>query len=368
MPRLLRLPVLALLVALVSTAGCAGDGAEPEGDATDASIPAPTAPGAREGTVVLVLPPADGLAPLERTRVRALVDRALVVRDDGRAYVVLEPATSGSLVDTFDIAVRRGGGDGTVCVLGTRARAALAPVLTRYPAARACVVPGPLPLGVAADRIVVGDVDLTELGRSLGVEARAAAGQGSVLLLDGGDALLDVRWRRGVEEGVLGAAGSVGPALGIVATAADALALLDAQAALIADGIVPGAPDAPGTDAPGTDGEGPSARSTLPGEGPPDARTLLPVTVVVLDAGPEATVLATALRDRGLRLVVPTSLLNGNLVRPDDVVLHWSVRWDVLLTRALSGPDATGSTAAAPPASTDDAPIVLQRGPGATSP
>lgn len=348
-----------MLAALVVLSGCTDDA----GDAGTAAPGAPvdaTATDASSGEVVLVLPPADALAPPAREDLRALVERAVVERGgDAAGWALLEPATGASLADTIEIAVRRTGGDGTVCMVGTRGRVGLGPALARYPAARGCVVPGPAPTGVPDGRVAVGDADLTLLGRELGLAARAAAGEGAVLLLDGGDALLDVRWRRGVEEGVLGAAGATGPTLGIVATAAQALALLDEQAALLAEGVVPGGPAA---SVPGEDGAGlPEARDGLPlGDVLPSARSLLPVTVVVLDAGVESPALATALAERGVRVVAPTVLLDAGLVAREDVVLHWSVRWDAVLLAALDG----GGTVTP---SSDD-PFVLVAGPAATRP
>ena len=333
--------------------GCA---VGPDGTASDPDAAAPATPeptGGRRDVIVIVLPSADGLADAERVRLRRLVER-LVDRTDADATVsVLEPTTAASLADTLDIAVRRVSGEGTVCVLGARGRPALGAVLARYPAVGTCVVPGPAPSGITADRVVEEDVDLVALGRELGLAARAAAGDGAVLLLDGGDGLLDVRLRRGVEEAVLGATGGSGPTLGVVATAVEAVTLLDEQAAMGDDDAVPGE----------SDPVDPEGRGGIPpGDLPPTARSLRPVTVVILDASPESAALVPSLAERGLRVVAPTVLLDADLVAPAQVVLHWSVRWDVPLSAALAR--STG----APDAAVTRDPVVLVPGPAATAP
>lgn len=362
MSRASVVPVAVLVAATALLAGCTADA--PESDAASgAAVPAPavSVPGAGDGAVVIVLPPSDGLAEPERRRVRTLVERAARAGVAAGAWQVLEPATAAALADTLALAVRRAGADGTVCLVGARGRTPLVPLLVRYPATRVCLVPGPLPQGAEERSATVGDVDLQRLGEEVGAAARAAAGDGAVLLLDGGDAMLDVRWRRGVEQSILGAAGAVGPALGVVATAAEAVTLLDEQAALIADGIVPGAsgPAAPGAD----EADGPATGDTLPSDGRmPDARALRRVAVVILDAGPEAARLAPVLAERGIRVVTPTSLLRAGDVAPTDVVLHWSVRWDAALAAALARPAADGTDGAdgATPSPVDA--LVLQPG------
>lgn len=331
-----------------------GCGAGPDGsvDAPDAAVPVTSEPaGGRD--LVIVLPPADGFADAERTRLRRLVERVVDRSDVDGAVSVLEPATSSSLADALDIAARRVGGEGTVCMLGARGRAALGVVLARYPAVGTCVVPGPAPTGIPAERVVEEDVDLVTLGRELGLAARAAAGDGAVLLLDGGDGMLDVRLRRGVEEAVLGAPRGSGPTLGVVATAEEAVRLLDGQAAMDDDDAVSGEPD---RSDPGSVGGVPS------GDLPPTARSLRPVTVVILDASPESAALAPALAERGLRVVVPTVLLEAGLVAPAEVVLHWSIRWDMPLASALAR-----RTGASDATVTRD-PVMLLPGPAAAAP
>ena len=343
--------VSAVLAALLVLAGCAKDVDDAAGAASSGSSTTTGPQVAPSGGAILVLPPADVLSGPARAELRALVESTVAGSEDGAGgWELLEPATAASLADTVEIAMRRTGGDGTVCVVGTRGRAVLGPSFARYPATRACVVPGPVPAGVAEERVAVGDVDLSRLGRELGVVARAAAADGAVLLLDGGDGMLDVRWRRGVEEGVLGAAGGSGPTLGVVTTAAEAVALLDAQAALIAEGIVPGGQV---TAEPGGDGSTiPDARDGLPpGDLLPTARALLPVAVVVLDAGPESSTLATVLAERDIPVILPTVLLDAGAVGPDQVVLQWRVRWDDALVAALDGRTAA------------EAPFVLVPGP-----
>lgn len=338
-----------MVAATVLVAGCTVGAPRTGTDAGSAVVPpAPELPVAGGGIIILVLPPSDGLAPPERRRVRALAERAVREHVGLGGWQALEPATSTALADTLAIAVRRAGVDGTVCLVGARGRTVLVPLLARYPAARVCLVPGSSPSGLSEPRAAIGDVDLLRLAQDVGAAARAAAGDGAVLLLDGGDPMLDVRWRQGIEEGVLGAAGAVGPSLGIVTTAAEAVDLLDAQAALIADGVVPGTPEATSPD--DAVGDGSATRDGLPSDGRfHDARTLRSITVVVLDAGTEAARLAPLLAERGIRVVAPTSLLRSGDVAPEDVVLHWSVRWDVALAAAIAPEDADGP----PPSGTD---------------
>lgn len=348
-----------MAVALVASACGTGSDDRPD----EASVGASESPGASgvpgDGLVV-VLPPADGLADAERTRIRRRVEDVVARATGDGAGSVLEPATAASLADALDIAARRAGGDGTVCLLGARGRAALTAVLVRYPGVRACVVPGPLPSGVATERVAVEDVDLGALGRSLGLAAREAAGPGAVLLLDGGDALLDVRLRRGVEEGVLGVAGASGPTFGVVGTAAAVVALLDEQAAIREEGGVPG----------GSGGGPDDGIVGMPegGDGPPGigsaptARSLRSVAVVILDAGPEAASLAPSLAERGVRVVLPTALLDAGLVPLEQVVLHWSVRWDVSLASALARSSGATDLTGSPD------PVVLVQGPAGAVP
>lgn len=257
-----RAIVAAVAVGLVA-AGCTTAEDDPSGDAPGGA--ASSAGPATVGGLVVVLPPADGIADVERARLRLLVDEVVARGAGDGLTTVLEPTTTASLPDTLDIAARRVRGDGTVCVLGARGRAALAATLERYPASVACVIPGPAPSGIAEERVIVEDVDLVSLGRALGLAARSAAGEGAVVLLDGGDALLDVRLRDGVEDAVLGVDVASGPTFAVASSAADVLALLDEQAMLREADVVPGRPD---------------------------ATALRPVAVVILDAGPESASLA----------------------------------------------------------------------------
>jgi hypothetical protein len=346
--------VLAVLLALV-VAAC--DGADVAPPAAVGPGPAAGTPPVTTGAFIVVLPPADGLAEPERARVRMLVDRAFESAVPGApAPTVLEPATQSAYADSVELAVRRAGADGTVCVLGAGAVTVLAPVLARYPAARVCALPAAA--AAAADWPgVLLDVDLEQLGRALGLAARAAAGDGGVIVLSGSDAMLDLRWRAGVTAGALVTAGTP-TALGgvhVAATAADVLVILDEQARLIAAGIAPGSAGAVA----GLDVDG-----GLPPElsGIPVARVLPPVAVVVLDASSESALLIGPLAERGVRVVAPRSLLLAAGEPEDTVVLRWRVRWDIplaLLLRQLGG--SGGATAG-------DDPIVLEPGPAHVAP
>lgn len=309
---------------LLVVAGCAEESVGPDDGAAPIAAVTDGPPQASAEDTFLVLPPADLLAGPSRDALRTLLQGASTRPGEGAPWDALEPTTSASLADTLALAVRRTGGAGTVCLLGARGRAALTALLAQYPAVRACVVPGPGLLDVPAARVAVGDADLERLGRELGTAARTMAGDGSVLVLDADDVLLDGRWRRGVEEGVLGPAGGPGPSLGIVATAAEALGLLDDQAALLEQGIVPGGPAA-----------------VVPGDLLPNAASLRPVAVVVLGTGPDSAELAVALAARGTPVIVPSAFLEAALVAPEQVVAHWRIRWDALLRAALA--DSTGA-------------------------
>lgn len=253
--------------------------------------------------IVIVLPPADGHAESERARIRMLVELAADEALRGApAPVLLEPATADALGWTVESAVRRVGASGTVCLIGADGATVVAPVLALYPAARVCLLPsgrdvvtmGPVPTLTA-------DVDLDRLGRELGEAAREAAGQGTVMVLAGRDAMLDRRWLSGV------VAGAPGP-LHTVASADAALEFLDARAVDPARGV------------------GPDDDFQL-------APALPPVTVVVLDASAEAALLIGPLSERGLLVVAPHSLLVG--LTDEGVVLRWRVRWNVPLAALL---------------------------------
>jgi len=294
----------ALATVLLACGAAGGPSTDPVGD-PDAAAGDDGAAAATPGEVVIVLPPADGQAEAERARVRMLVERAAAeALPSGPAPVLLEPATSDALDATVEAAVRRVGASGMVCLIGADGAAAVAPVLALYPAARMCLLPagrdvvttGPAPPLTA-------DVDLDRLGRELGAVARAAAGQGTVMVLAGRDVMLDRRWLAGV------VAGAPGP-LHSVTSADAALSFLDARVADPIGRVVPDDDDLP------------------------LALALPPVTVVVLDASSASAELVGPLIDRGLLVIGPRSLLVG---LPDDgVVLRWRVRWDVPLTTLLS--------------------------------
>lgn len=304
---------------------------------------------------MIVLPPADGLAAAERARVRLLVERVVDARpaSDVSAIEVLEPVDGAALLDTVERAVRRAGAGGTVCVVGADLRARIAPVLALYPATRGCLVPAP----EEGAGLLTADVDLGRLGGDVGAAARAAAGEGTVVVLDGGDVLLDARWDRGLADST-GATAGAGGALHTVRSAEELLTLLDDQAALAATGVEPGSREARTED-------GELLPSDLPAtDALPVARTLPPVAVVVLDASPEAALLGAELALRGVRVIAPRSLLQADGAPRDTVVLSWRVRWDVplgdVVARARSG------SPSAPPVA--DAAVELEPGPAAVTP
>jgi hypothetical protein len=306
--------------------------------------------------LVVVLPPAEQLADAERARIRLLVERAFEtgLAPGTSSPQLLEPIGTDALVDTVERAVRRAGAGGAVCVLGADLWDRVAPVFALYPATRSCVLPYPEPAEDRADGRDVerdgqpprpptlhADVDLDRLGRELGAAARAAAATRTVVVLDGGDVLLDRRWRAALERSATGADGTAVQrgVLHVVRTAQDLLTLLDEQAALIEQGIQPGSPGA-------FVGDEDAPLVEVPfGDGLPTARSLPPIGVVVLDASAEAALLVAPLAERGVLVVAPRSLLIASEAPSDAVVLAWRVRWDMplvaLLRRITSGDAGT---------------------------
>jgi len=317
---------VALLVALsLFASACSGrDGSLPGAGPAEVSVPGDSA-GPR--SVVIVLPPADRMAPAERVRVRMLVDRALdetIVT--GVRPTLLEPTSTDALEAAVESAVRRAE---TVCVLGGDGRAALGAALALYPSRTGCM----LPLAGEGSGLLVADVDLDLVGREIGAIARASAGEGTVLVLDGRDGMLDRRWASGVLAGAQGAHQTV-------ASAGELLQLLDDQAAAIASGVVPGSLQA-------LAGSGSGATAEFPDrEDVPIALALPPVEVVVLDGSAEAALVVVALLEREVRVIAPRSILVDH---PDDasIVLRWRVRWDIpltaLLRRVLDGATSTAA-------------------------
>jgi len=344
-----------ILTAALIVSACAGDAATaPAGSGGDpVNARGTTGDGSGEaasvGDLTLVLPPTDRLAPAERERVRLLVSRVLdEVVIAGPRPAVLEPASADALLGVVETAVRR---SDVVCVLGRDGQAALAAALALYPSRSGCL----LPLTGGDGRPSGTEVDLDEIGRALGAAARAAAGDGTVVALDGGDGMLDARWARGVRAG---AADEVTvSAQHIVRSAFELIGLLDEQAAILAAGIVPGSPEAldlwdRGSGAGGVDLDD-----------RPIALTLPPVRVVVLDASTEAAGLVDIALDGDLKVIAPRSLLVDRADHP-GVVLSWRVRWDVplarLLGRVIGGEPLTGMESG----SALDL-LVIERGPAA---
>lgn len=333
-------PLTLLLPAVMLVAACAAE--EPPAPTPrpkpDAAVPAVGA------GLAVVLPPSDRLAAPERDHVRQAVERALAAvlpEDvDPATVVVLEPSDASAVVESVELAVRRVGPGGSVCVLGTGVRERIAPVLALYPATRACLLPAS-PL--EGDRHLALDVDLEGLGRELGVAARTAAGSGTVLVLDAGDPMLDRRWRVGIGSGVLDPEGVGAPGrVHVVRSAEELLRFLDDQAALIDGGIVPGSPEAFDP----TDEEDP----LLGPDSSPPALALAPVSVVVLDGSPAAALVLGTLAERGLRVIGPSAVLGGgaigeDAIGEDAVVVRWHVRWHLPLAALL---DAVISGEASP--------------------
>ncbi len=336
---------MALAVALVASA-CGGDDVPsqitPRNGAATAQDAAGAGPGdaGAMGGLTLVLPTTDRLAPAERARVRLLVDRVLdEVITTGPRPTVLEPASTDALRDVIELSVRR---TDTVCVLGRDVQAALEAALALYPSRAGCLLPH---AGGSDARLVGVDVDLAEIGRALGVTARAAADDATVVVLDGGDGMLDRRWASGVRAGA--SDGAAVSAQHTVTSAAELLALLDAQQDSVAAGVVPGSPEA-------LEGPGRGPVGGVMGlDDVPAALALPPVRVVVLDASVDAAALVDILLGRDLLVIAPRSLL---VERSDDpgVVMGWRVRWDVplalMLRQAIDGerPGGSGPAAGSP--------------------
>ena len=340
-----------LLAAALLAAACATEvpPLPPSPPSPDAAVPA-----VGEG-LVIVLPPADLLAEAERDHLRRSVDRAIesALPDgvDAGVVTVLEPADTQAVVDAVERAVRRVGPGGTVCVLGAGVRERIAPVLALYPAARACMLHA-APLDDEPHLAV--DVDLDGLGRALGAAARTFSQGGTVLVLHGEDPMLDRRWRAGVVAAVTEPAEDlVAGRAHTVRSAEEVLRLLEDQAALLAEGVVPGSPEAL------TSVDGIESALGPNGELLPPARVLPPVAVVVVDASAEAALLVAALAERDLPVVGPRSLLDGGVLAGDAVVLRWQVRWDLPLRRLL---DAAITSGVRPEPVTEDV-VTLELGP-----
>ncbi len=318
---------MALVAAALIASACTGEVGPSQAGSGGDPVSSRGAPGdgpgevATAGDLTLVLPSTDRLAPAERARVRLLVGRVLdEVITIGPRPELLEPSSAQALHDVVEMAVRR---SDVVCVLGRDGQAALAAALALYPSRTGCL----LPLVGGEGRPLGIDVDLDGIGRALGAVARAAAGDGTVVVLDGGDGMLDARWARGVRAGAADDGTVV--AQHIVRSASELIDLLDAQAASLAAGIVPGSPDALG----GRErGSGPAGADL---DDRPIALVLPPVQVVVLDASPEAAALVEMALGRGLKVLAPRSLLVDRADHP-GVVMNWRVRWDVPLARLLN--------------------------------
>lgn len=301
-----------------------------------------------------MLPPADGLAPAEQDRLTTMValalDGWLPGGPDDPAPVVLEPADAASFADTVERALRRAGPDGTVCVIGVGARDRLDPLVVLYPSVRTCAVPAVAPDDGGPQAV---DVDLEELGRRLGVAARGAALGGTILVLDGGDAMLDRQWRTGVVAGTRDASAEEAPnPVHVVRTAEAAVRLLEEQAELLERGVLPGSATPIEAEVPADGGDGADGEDDLP-----PALVLPPVRVVVLDASAEAALLVGPVAERGLLLVGPQSLIDDAGIADESVVMRWSIDWGTLVGRLLRSISSGGS-----PIVVDDV-LVLEPGP-----
>jgi hypothetical protein len=395
-----RRVVTLLLVLAVTVAACGGssDAALPQLPST----PEPS-PLLERGGLVVVLPAVDQLDAEERARVRLLVERAVssALPSSVRPELI-EPATAATVGAVVEAAARR---VDAVCVLGASGVAALVAVRELYPALHGCVlpmlqepldaaateagstaafsaaVPGiptssvvPVDGGAALDGIAL---DLRAVGATLGRSAREVAGPGIVVVLDGGDPLLDRRWALGVTEGAEESTDGAPAPVRVVRSVDEVLALVastsngspsDEPSGGDAGSGRPGLPATPGTArAPGIRrdvGDGASERDR---DGDPSGPALLPVGAVVLDASPGTDALASLLLDAGVPVVVPRSLVGE---RQDDaaIILRWRIRWDValvpLLRRAAAavGAEATTTNGSALP----DAPqelLALDEGP-----
>jgi hypothetical protein len=307
-------PHVRLLLAtllLSASAGCSPGAASP---ATTSPPVAPevledAATSARPGEFVLVLAAFERLDAAEQARLRIAAGRALTgAVEDGRPTRIVQVAEPEALDDVVETAAREAA---IVCVLGARARDALAAALLSYPQTVGCVLPDDGDGDGEGAPLLTADVDLTALGLELGRTARAAAGQGTVILLWGQDAMLDARWIRGLQAGADG-----GPKQTVMSAQELEAALDEATSTAVSASTL--------------------ARSDRP--------------VVVLDASRLSGELVGPLLARGVAVVAPRSILSA--VPPQDleaVVLRWRIRWDIpllpLLREALLSA-ATGSARA----------------------
>lgn len=365
--------VALLLSFTVMVAACGGS--------SDAALPQASAESApsselERGGLVIVLPAVDQLDPEERIRVRLLVERAVgAALPSGISPELIEPATVATVGAVVEAAARR---VDAVCVVGATGIAALLAVREFYPSLHGCVLPtahgsidvattnsatvspfaGPTTSGttsgmeVAVERAPLDgiEVDLLDVGMTLGRRAREVAGEGIVVVLDGGDPLLDRRWALGVLEGAEVRADGAPAPVRVVRSADAVLQLI--QSARGDEGATLSSSSS--ASASGTSLAGPASRPVnlatpmTPKMAPisgvrRDDRdvedelrgpALLPVGAVVLDASPGTDALATLLLDAGIPVVVPRSLVGE---RPDDpaIIARWRIRWDIALVPLL---------------------------------
>jgi len=353
-PRALSRPLLAAAVlAVLSVAACAEDAATLPTSSAPVTGPVNGSDALRSVGVSIVLPPAELLEPAELARVRMLVERALDEAGPLSVTVdVLQPATVLARSDLLEVAARR---STALCVLGGRDMTALAEVRLLYPALRTCVLPSPSGMlgGTAApamDGPIGLDVDLAALGADLGRAARAVAGDDLVIVLDGGDPMLDPAWAATVRAGAL--PGPVGVLLD-PDHVIDLLALLDARAL--------GAATA---DARDRAVDGPSLGRSGGLSGAEDEEWLdqrdLQLGAVVLDASPGSARLAELLLERGVAVLGPRSILVDRAEHP-SLAVRWRVRWDVPLAQLLRAM-VDGTVAVELPVNGDPV-LVLESGP-----
>jgi len=344
------------------------------GGSSDVPLPQPStvtepAPAVARGGIVVVLPAADQLDQEERIRVRLLVERAITTALPGSVRPeLIEPASAATVGAVVEAAARR---VDAVCVLGVSGVAALTAVRELYPALHGCVLPTASgstavaatsgdPVPPAPPVAVPGgpsstaptsrerptldgiDVDLHGIGVTLGRSAREVAGSGTVVVLDGGDPLLDRRWSLGVMDGAgIGVDGAPAP-LRVVRSVAEVLALVEGVGA----GVGVGVAGPPGSAA--ASAQRPGIRRGDGGEDDAGGPALLPVGAVVLDTSPGTDALATLLLDAGIPVVVPRSLVNERLDDP-AIIARWRVRWDIALVPLLRRAAAAVGADATPP-------------------
>lgn len=289
----LRGAVASILALSLVMAACTDDGEPPSSTVpVTTPDPGPDAPiGVRVG---VVLPPASALDASVLNAVDAQLSERSAATDETvrelRGYAAADPRFVEDVAQWLSEQ-----GTELVCVLGDRAESVAVGMAARYRGIRFCALPtGPPSVGEGdasepADGVLRVELRVEELGYLVGVVAGVQAGGGSVGLILGGDDLPSDRFRAGLLAGLSG-------------TEVVEADMPSGQEVTLAD----------------------RASAVIAAE----------VSVVVIDGAAGATEALEVVGDSAA-VLAPMPVLRGSTAV--EVVLGWSVRWDL----ALAGPLAS---------------------------